>query len=312
MEPKPRRKRQERWGWKNILPVIVPFAIATLSALATACGAVEPGRNGVQTPTVLPTPIVRQIQTPTIFLPTIAPSPTHQVFPTPTMTERPTTTPKPSPTVKDLDTKPKVTCKYYSGSSSYDRLGKYLFDKYEGEKKLDESKGYSVITMKESNGNMVIFISKGGAMINFITNVIANEEALKLLPCNPEQVVQVDILIGGNNETDVSIPVSDISREIVDVSKKLPVIYQNAEVTVHLPYITQEDTKEVWNRRNTVDDQVITQLQGVKKVTVIPLSRYVVSGNTVIGDFADTLHMDPQFLLKLLGGYQSIFSFSKN
>lgn len=209
-------------------------------------------------------------------------------------------------------TPPKIECKYYSGSSSFDRLGRYLFENYEEEKNIDESKGYSVITMKESSGNMVIFISREGAMVNFINEVIANEDALKLLPCDRSQVVQVDILIGGNNETNVSIPVSNISEEIVDVSEKLPTIYSNAEVTVHLPYITQDDDEKIWERRNQVDNEVTAQLQGVKRVTVIPLSRYVVSGNTVIGNFADTLHMDPQFLLKLLGGKQKIFSFSKN
>ncbi len=275
-----------------------------LSSILTACVPKAIEGNSQKTPIVEPTPAVMGTNIPIPVIPTITSTPTFtpilQPSPSPIIVEQSTPTPS------------KIVCKYYSGSSSYDRLGRYLFNRHEGEKAIDESKGYSVITMKEANGDMVIFITRSGAMTSFINEVIANKDALKVLPCDPSQVVEVDILIGGNNETNVIIPKTDISDEIVEVSKKLPKIYSRANVTVHLPYITKEDTPEVWERRNWVDADVTARLQGVEKVTVIPLSRFVVSGKTILGNFEDTLHMDPEFLLKLLGGKQTIFSFSKN
>lgn len=297
-------KRREQRNIRTVFTRLAVPLVLGLSSILTACAPKAIEGNSQHTPIVEATPIVMGTDIPIPVIPTIASTPTFtptlQPSPSPIIVEQPTPTP------------PKIVCKYYSGSSSYDRLGRYLFNRYEGERTIDESKGYSVITMKELSGNMVIFITKSGAMISFISEVIANKDALRLLPCDPSQVVEVDILIGGNNETNVNIPKTDISDEIVDVSRKLPKIYPKANLTVHLPYITKEDTDEVWDRRNWVDADVTVRLQGVEKVTVVPLSRFVVSGKTILGNFEDTLHMDPEFLLRLMGGKQRIFSFSRN
>lgn len=302
-------KRQLNVIQKNLIHILRPIGLTTMTLLLAACAAnAEVQKSSNLTPTIEPTPIVSPTSIPIPIMPSVTSTSISIATPTSTSTLEPTST----VTEQSTSTPQKIVCKYYSGSSSYDRLGKYLYDNFKGEKRIDESKGYAIISMIDSSGNMVIFITKSGAMVSFINEVLINKEILKQLPCNPKQVVKVDILIGGNNETNKSIPTSVISREITDVSKELPIIYSNAEVTVHLPYITQEDDKEVWDRRNSVDNEVTTQLQGVKRVTVIPLSQYVVSGNSVIGNFADTLHMDPQFLLKLLGGNKTVYSFSNN
>lgn len=280
------RKRVEPYT-NRLIRIAVPLAIGVM-ALLTACSPKIVGPIPTSTsehpPTVTPTG-----------------TPTPSLFPTSTPTPISTELPTPIPQ--------QISCVYDTGSSSFNRVAEYLFQKYHGER--DKTQEYSLITFRETNGNMTVFITKSGAVINFINEVVANKENAGQLPCKPEQVTHISVLIGGNDETNPPIsstdPLTDIVNGLTSMSSNLISLYPNADITLYLPYITKHDNLVIITRKNKVDQKVIQELSGAKKITVIPLSPYTYSNGSVKeGVWADPWHVYPEYLIGVMGGESAI------